>query len=139
MRFRFPQIEPRQGPAARTRHLAIGYPDHTVARDVHIEIDHGARVGVVGDNGQGKTNWLESIAVLASARSFRTPRLQDAVAFGEQQATVRGSVRESEEIVRELQVIVSGSSKTLLINGKKETAARYQGNLHAVVFNADEV
>src|SRR5687767_14434196 len=52
VRFRFPEIEPRQGPAARTRHLAIGYPDHTVARDVHLEIDHGTRTGIVGDNGQ---------------------------------------------------------------------------------------
>jgi ATP-binding cassette subfamily F protein 3 len=61
VRFRFPEIEPRQGPAVRTRHLAIGYPDHTVARDVHVEIDHGTRVGVVGDNGQGKTTFLRTI------------------------------------------------------------------------------
>jgi ATP-binding cassette, subfamily F, member 3 len=61
VRFRFPEIEPRQGPAARTRHLAIGYADHTVARDVHVEIDHGTRVGVVGDNGQGKTTFLRTI------------------------------------------------------------------------------
>jgi ATP-binding cassette subfamily F protein 3 len=61
VRFRFPEIEPRQGPAARTRHLAIGYPDHTVARDVHLEIDHGWRVGVVGDNGQGKTTFLRTL------------------------------------------------------------------------------
>jgi ATP-binding cassette subfamily F protein 3 len=61
VRFRFPEIEPRQGPAARTRHLAIGYRDHTVARDVHLEIDHGTRVGVVGDNGQGKTTFLRTI------------------------------------------------------------------------------
>ena len=61
VRFRFPDIEPRQGPAARTQHLAIGYPDHTVARDVHVEIDHGTRVGVVGDNGQGKTTFLRTV------------------------------------------------------------------------------
>jgi ATP-binding cassette subfamily F protein 3 len=61
VRFSFPDIEPRQGPAMRTRHLAIGYPDHTVARDVHLEIDHGTRVGVVGDNGQGKTTFLRTI------------------------------------------------------------------------------
>jgi ATP-binding cassette subfamily F protein 3 len=61
VRFRFPEIEPRQGPAARTKHLAIGYPDHTVARDVHVEIDHGTRVGVVGDNGQGKTTFLRTV------------------------------------------------------------------------------
>jgi len=61
VRFRFPDIEPRQGPAARTQHLAIGYPNHTVARDVHVEIDHGTRVGVVGDNGQGKTTFLRTV------------------------------------------------------------------------------
>jgi ATP-binding cassette subfamily F protein 3 len=61
VRYRFPEIEPRQGPAARTRHLAIGYADHTVARDVHVEIEHGTRVGVVGDNGQGKTTFLRTL------------------------------------------------------------------------------
>jgi ATP-binding cassette subfamily F protein 3 len=61
VKFSFPKIEPRQGPAARTKHLAIGYPDHMVARDVHVEIEHGTRVGVVGDNGQGKTTFLRTI------------------------------------------------------------------------------
>ena len=61
VRFRFPDIEARQGPALRTRELSIGYPDHTVADDVHIEVDHGTRVGVVGDNGQGKTTFLRTV------------------------------------------------------------------------------
>jgi len=61
VKFRFPAIEARQGPAVRTKHLAIGYPDHTVARDVHVEIDHGTRVGIVGDNGQGKTTFLRTV------------------------------------------------------------------------------
>ena len=59
--FAFRTSKPRQGPAVRTQHLAIGYPDHTVARDVHVEIDHGTRVGVVGDNGQGKTTFLRTV------------------------------------------------------------------------------
>ena len=59
--FRFPEVEPRQGVAVRTKHLAIGYPDHTVARDVHLEIDHGGRIGIVGDNGQGKTTFLRTM------------------------------------------------------------------------------
>src|SRR5262245_53955996 len=61
VRFRFPEIETRQGPAVRTRNLTIGYPDHAVADDVHVEIDHGTRVGVVGDNGQGKTTFLRTV------------------------------------------------------------------------------
>jgi DNA replication and repair protein RecF len=92
-----------------------------------------------GENGQGKTNWLEAIAVLASARSFRTARLQDAVNFDSESALVRGRVRESPEIVRELQVAIAGNTKALSINGKKETVNGYLGQLHAVVFNSDEL
>ena len=42
-----------------------------------IAFSNGMNI-LVGENGQGKTNWLEAIAVLASTRSFRTTRLQDA-------------------------------------------------------------
>ncbi len=94
---------------------------------------------LAGENGQGKTNWLEAIAVLASARSFRTARLQDAINFGGETAMVRGNVRESPEIVRDLQVIISGNTKSASINGKKTSVAGYLGQLHAVVFNADEL
>lgn len=61
VRFSFPTVEPRQGPAVRTEGVSIGYPDREVASRVQIEIDHGSRVGVVGDNGQGKTTFLRTI------------------------------------------------------------------------------
>ena len=90
---------------------------------------------LVGENGQGKTNWLEAIAVLASARSFRTAKLQEAVNFGQRSAFIRGQVRESPKIVRELRVVIEGNSKSLSINDKKETVQGYLGQLHAVVFS----
>jgi DNA replication and repair protein RecF len=92
-----------------------------------------------GENGQGKTNFLEAICVLASTRSFRTSRLQEAIRFDSETAVVRGRVRESPEIVRELQVALAGGGKSLTINGKKATAQEYLGQLHAVVFNANEL
>ncbi|MBN1853297.1 MAG: ABC-F family ATP-binding cassette domain-containing protein [Pirellulales bacterium] len=61
VRFQFPDVEPRKGSALRTEALVLGYPDLTVARDVFVDIEHGARVGVVGDNGQGKTTFLRTI------------------------------------------------------------------------------
>jgi len=103
-----------------------------------IEFDPGLNI-LLGENGQGKTNWLEAIAVLASTRSFRTARLQDAVTFGCETAFIWGTVRESEEIVRELRVSITGNTKTLLVNGKKESASTYLRQLHAVVFNSDEL
>src|SRR4029079_12895326 len=92
-----------------------------------------------GDNGQGKTNWLEAIAILASTRSFRTSRLPETVRFGESLAIVKGRGRESPEITRELQVAIEGNTKMISINGKKEPASRYLGQLSAVVFNADSL
>lgn len=93
----------------------------------------------VGVNGQGKTNWLEAIGLLATTRSFRTARLHEAVNFEAESASVRGCVRESPEIVRDLQVIIAGNTKTFTVNGKKETANRYLGQLYAVAFTADEL
>lgn len=103
-----------------------------------VTFGHGLNV-LVGENGQGKTNWLEAIAVLAATRSFRTARLQDTVNFGSETAMIRGAVRESPEIVRNLQVIIAGNTKTVSVNDKKETVHRYLGQLHAVVFNSDEL
>ena len=59
--IRAPLVEPRSGPAVRCAGLGIGYPNHTVAADVNLEIDHGERVAIVGDNGQGKTTFLRTI------------------------------------------------------------------------------
>jgi len=60
-RIRAPRVEPRKGPALRCRDLAIGYPERQIASDIQLEIDHGARAAVVGDNGQGKTTFLRTV------------------------------------------------------------------------------
>jgi ATP-binding cassette subfamily F protein 3 len=59
--IRTPVIEPRRGFAFRCEGLAIGYPDHGVANDITLEIEHGARAAIVGDNGQGKTTFLRTM------------------------------------------------------------------------------
>ncbi len=94
---------------------------------------------LTGENGQGKTNWLESIHILATARSFRTQRLTEVLAFDTQRAVVRGVVRRTESITRELAAVVEGNTKSLFVNGKKETVQGYLGHLHAVVFNAEQL
>ena len=60
-RIRPPRVEPRKGTALRCRDLAIGYPERQIASGVHLEIDHGSRAAIVGDNGQGKTTFLRSV------------------------------------------------------------------------------
>ncbi len=92
-----------------------------------------------GNNGQGKTNWLEAIQLLAHVRSFRTSRIHEAVAFGESLASVQGVVHRGDSIDRQLRVAIQRNSKQTFINGKREPVARYFSQLHAVWFTADEL
>ena len=59
--IRPPQVTPRQGTALRCENLAIGYPGHRVADQIRLEIEHGRRAAIVGDNGQGKTTLLRTL------------------------------------------------------------------------------
>jgi len=109
-------------------------------RNLSGKVSWGAGLNIIyGDNGQGKTNWLEAIYLLATTKSFRTQRLQETIRFNEDLAVVRGLVAQSQEVQREMQVNLQGSTKSILINGKREAVTRYLGQLHAVAFNADEL
>jgi len=59
--IRPPQVEPRRGAALRCIDVAIGYPERTIASGIGVEVDHGMRAAIVGDNGQGKTTFLRTI------------------------------------------------------------------------------
>lgn len=59
--IRAPRVNPRQGTVMRCHELAIGYPGHTVADNISLEIEHGQRAAIVGDNGQGKTTLLRTL------------------------------------------------------------------------------
>src|SRR5215211_2785522 len=109
-------------------------------RNLSGRIEWGPRLNIIyGNNGQGKTNWLEAIYLLATTKSFRTQRLQEAIRFGEDLAVVRGRVAQSLEVQREMQVNIQGSTKSISINGKRESVARYLGQLHTVAFTAAEL
>lgn len=94
---------------------------------------------LIGKNGQGKTNWLEAISVLSTTRSFRTPRLQEAVRFGAEMAIVRGTVQRAEGLHRELRAVIQGGNKSFFVNDKRESVQNYVNHLHSIVFNADEL
>jgi len=109
-------------------------------RNLNGKLQCGRGLNIItGDNGQGKTNWLEAIYVLATTRSFKTAKLQEAINFDQDLAIVRGRVRQSEDIVREMQTALQLNSKILSVNGRKETVQNYLGQLHAVIFNSDEL
>jgi DNA replication and repair protein RecF len=103
-----------------------------------ISWGHGLNI-IFGNNGQGKTNWLEAIYVLSRSKSFRTQRLQEAIRFGQDTAFVRGQVTRGADVRRDLQLTIQGNAKTISINGKREPLARYLGQLQVFSFTAAEL
>lgn len=59
--IRAPIVEPKKGPAVRCKNVAIGYAERVIAKDIDVEIEHGSRAAIVGDNGQGKTTFLRTL------------------------------------------------------------------------------
>ena len=68
-----PAVPHRHGIAFRCEEFAIGYPEKLVAKHIHMHLDHGAHVAVLGDNGQGKTTFLRTLAgeLPSKSGSFR--------------------------------------------------------------------
>ena len=109
-------------------------------RNLTGKIDFSSGVNILyGNNGQGKTNWLEAIQLLAHARSFRTRHLHEAVTFGQSHANVNGVVHHGDAIDRELRIALQRNTRQTFVNGKRESLARYLTQLHAVWFTADEL
>ena len=109
-------------------------------RNLSGRIEWGPRLNIIyGNNGQGKTNWLEAIYLLARTKSFRTQRLQEAIRFGEPLAVVRGTVATGQDLQRDLQVSLHDNSKTIFLNSKRETLARYLTQLQVFSFTAADL
>ncbi|HEX8111183.1 MAG TPA: DNA replication/repair protein RecF [Kofleriaceae bacterium] len=92
-----------------------------------------------GDNGQGKTNLLEAIFVVAALRSFRTSKLSDLIAFGAERAQLGARVRK-DDLVRVYEVEIAPGARKVALDGKPvRPLARYFGAFNVVVFTPEDL
>ena len=113
---------------------ACGFRNLTEGR---IEFGPGLNI-FWGANAQGKTSLLEAVYTLANTKSFRTSALREAIAFGADEAFVRGEVRRG-PIAREIQMRLAGPRKEFYVNGKREPTVEYISHLDAIVFSFEEM
>jgi len=123
------------------RSLAIGSLSIRGFRNIaKVDVELGPHFNVVyGDNGQGKTNLLEAVYVLATSRSFRTAKLPDLVQVGVDTASLRATVDEAGES-REQTLGLRRGLRAARIDGKRTpTLAEYALRTPVVVFHAASI
>ena len=118
--------------------------EHVSVREMRnlasLDLDFGPRFNVVaGDNGQGKTNLLEALYVLATSKSFRASRPGELVAHGGALASVRGRMRDG-DVEREQSVGVRTGARLVRIDGKRPPSlAAYAVATPIVIFHPGEI
>lgn len=79
------------------------------------------QVLLVGENGQGKTNFLEALYVLCYGSSFRTQDFHDLVRIGETSFKLRGVFTDEQNLSHEISLLFKQGKRTIQIDGKTLT------------------
>ena len=94
---------------------------------------------IEGKNGQGKTNLLEVIYVMATLRSFRETRLRNLIGWDQDGAWIRSEVQR-DGVDRNLAVELRSDGRRASLDGNKvRRLSDYFGHFHVVFFGPDDL
>ena len=103
-----------------------------------ISFDKGMNI-VIGNNGEGKTNLLESIYLLSTTRSHRIDDNKELIRFDCEFGSVEGNVIFNNQSSK-ISVVVHKKGKTLMINNNPvRKNSEFIGKLNAVLFAPDDM
>jgi DNA replication and repair protein RecF len=106
-------------------------------RNLHaVDAELGDRFNVIhGGNGQGKTNLIEAIYLVATSRSFRTKQGSEVIRRGSEQASIRATIVEG-GLSRDQSLGVGMGVRALRIDGARpRSSAMYAARTPVVVFS----
>ena len=93
---------------------------------------------IAGANGQGKTNLLEAIYVLALSRSFRTHHSRELIRRDGSEFSISGQIQTSGPSY-ELSLQLGQSNRILQVNGSRRDVFEYVGQFNVIVFSSIQV
>ncbi|MBX2812330.1 MAG: DNA replication/repair protein RecF [Myxococcales bacterium] len=95
---------------------------------------------LVGPNGQGKTNAIEAIYMVAALRPLRAVQRRALIRSGCQNAAIKAQVHhEQTGLVHDLEIVFRGKTRRLLRDAKEVSAIDFLGGLVAVSFTPDDL
>lgn len=105
-----------------------------------IELPFDNKVNVIlGENAQGKTNVMESIYVLAMAKSHRTSNDKDLIRWDMEYAKIEGRVKKRNGSIP-MELIISKKGKKAKCNHiEQQKLSQYIGNMNVVMFAPEDL
>lgn len=106
----------------------------------HFFIEFNRDINIlIGSNGQGKTNLIESIYLLSVGKSFKTHINKQMIMFDQEFAKVKGVVTSNNKL-RNLELILGSDFKRAKIDDQDiHKISEYVGILNVVVFVPDDL
>src|SRR5574342_199348 len=105
-----------------------------------LEAEFENKVNVIlGENAQGKTNVMESIYVLAMAKSHRTTNDKDLIRWDQDYAKIEGRLQKNYGSLP-MQLVISKKGKKAKCNHiEQQRLSQYVGNLNVVMFAPEDL
>ena len=105
--------------------------------DIKLE-DIGQLVVFTGPNAAGKTNLVEGIQLLTALDSFRSPKTEQLITWGKDQAYI-SLIAEDGERHLDIGLALDARGRHYRLNGKQRPRQELQGILPAVMFSPDDL
>jgi DNA replication and repair protein RecF len=103
-----------------------------------VEFENKVNV-ILGENAQGKTNVMESIFVLAMAKSHRTSNDKDLIRWEDEYAKIRGRIQKHHGSLP-MELVISKKGKKAKFNHiEQRKLSQYVGNMNVVMFAPEDL
>ncbi|MBN8194561.1 DNA replication/repair protein RecF [Bacillus sp. NTK074B] len=105
-----------------------------------IDVSFENKVNVIlGENAQGKTNIMESIYVLAMAKSHRTSNDKDLIRWDQEYAKIKGRIQKYNGALP-MELVLSKKGKKAKSNHLEQSKlSQYVGNMNVVMFAPEDL
>lgn len=107
----------------------------------HLDIEFSNNINIFyGNNGQGKTNILEAIYILATTKSHKNSSDKEIIKFDEKEAFIHGYFNE-EDISMKVDIsIEKNKKKEIIINNLKlNRINEHIGNINIIIFSPEDL
>ncbi|WP_428912695.1 DNA replication/repair protein RecF [Niallia sp. Krafla_26] len=112
--------------------------DYRNYQQLNVQFENKVNV-FLGENAHGKTNVMESIYVLALAKSHRTSNDKELIRWDQEYAKIRGRVQKSNGTLP-LELTISKKGKKAKFNHiEQKKLSQYVGNMNVVMFAPEDL